>query len=1538
MVVLLPQHENLAFLELDLVNLPARSWVEFFTSGSLPNRYIIATMQLTNDYFYIRDFLKFEETPVLNSFLDLHLVTYKDSPSWKVFGEVDKAWGNGNKGGPDSEAVKQLKQTIYDNFHPVKAPIDLQVERILFPIDSRAALSENKVNSSNIVIHENKVTDISNYTRRELIALSHELTGEALSSFHRLEKVQSLYRASAPVCKLFYPEPMIASPSKTHTDIAYIHILQYQYWLWFIFCFIIVFFFISFLSTVRWCGVRTQPRRETRGVSRSKCGDMITASVPVTWAISIIVSETTDAVDYYDGFGTGELVVGIRAFQWGWEYYYPRNIDLSYNVRPSYSTFIGNSVKHNVAPESTTTKANVWRYYQNRSSDEVVSPAHLLLLPLDNTKLLNFTNFEDIGAAHTENETAFKRVRVNSKVYNTNLIHTPSNLSSKYSLINKIQSNEGTLNQSTNYGISRQHTLTSIAATTSTHNSYLDSKSVKQLLESNYNYYNSQANLDVTVKPSPLMSSSSIQNVDDEVNLLNSSSAGKTLEQGFKSNPNVVSIFNRNPEKKAVSYPVRKIMNNKLFLLNKKTLHINDVNLNTIQDSNVFNDLISNSKPSFMYYQKLTPALMTERSVRSYKKHPATKPLFNLTSSNNSALKTINDNLVNTGSGSLVDYFYKVQGKWLNRDSVTRLAGDRLFISNNTSPFKSNSSLKSDTNFDTFKGYKVSVNESYSKIEPKDKKNLSESEKIARRVNVNFKVTSKGGAAAQFLLGDRERPLPSLTWTHWTSFWANSHIDSRLSRLVQDSKLSNYAYLPDYVEYADYDFRNESALEFLEDAFWETSYSGYSHYDYLNLKERLNKAPILSKKFVAWSTPLKQGFHQNATGLEYTKFEEFPTLNPVLQDKSVIGSFYTNSIQSDDLVTSSPLLNRNDFLDYAMGLNIYDMEDSYVELKGLTDVASSKFGTVFQSFNPYQSPLSYTSVLDMFRSDYEDVTAYVDLNNNTKVTNLLNPLTTDNVSDNSYSTPTARFSEALSLRKTAQNSIKTYSAYQKVLKPRFESGANLTNVKFFSDLAPKQAFLTGGRLPYESLLGKNRESFYNTTFYNPSSVKFGNFVPTPTNTYFFELPFLTGAKHEATRYFWFDGYSRWCLRDVQGSNLGRNSLLGVPYSRRHFDYTAGDSSKFSMRETYFSRLTRARKNYVNQWIYTPYLTLRNGEWLSTKLVWDELTAQGVDNKYSNQSVKSVLSFVIDNRKSLMYHTNTSSNFHGTNSMNNLYIRSTWRPSGGSQSYFYNVASLVDILSRREFLYRQYFTANSSLIHLPKILTATPQNPLLKELKSSYVFLDPITYTNEFSRDFYYHSLNFFKFIVFRDTLLNLAKTTEYLPINWSLLTEYLFFYLLDTSRSKTNNSDLYKNQFRPLKKGINNMLRLHATGAIAMPIELRLQILASSRDVIHSWAIPSAGIKIDCIPGYTSHRIMIFLVAGIYWGQCMEICGRYHHWMPIVAYFMKRDLFFLWCTHFIFKSAAPTYGLMNDRQYADYLQFISYDKASWLNEVAQREL
>ena len=82
----------------------------------------------------------------------------------------------------------------------------------------------------------------------------------------------------------------------------------------------------------------------------------------------------------------------------------------------------------------------------------------------------------------------------------------------------------------------------------------------------------------------------------------------------------------------------------------------------------------------------------------------------------------------------------------------------------------------------------------------------------------------------------------------------------------------------------------------------------------------------------------------------------------------------------------------------------------------------------------------------------------------------------------------------------------------------------------------------------------------------------------------------------------------------------------------------------------------------------------------------------------------------------------------------------------------------------------------------------------------------------------------------------MTNTIEQLPLNLNLINEYLFFYFLNTNGNNKlgTNSDLYKSQYRPLKKGLTNMIRLHSTGAVAMPIEIRLQILASSRDVIHS--------------------------------------------------------------------------------------------------------
>lgn len=79
-----------------------------------------------------------------------------------------------------------------------------------------------------------------------------------------------------------------------------------------------------------------------------------------------------------------------------------------------------------------------------------------------------------------------------------------------------------------------------------------------------------------------------------------------------------------------------------------------------------------------------------------------------------------------------------------------------------------------------------------------------------------------------------------------------------------------------------------------------------------------------------------------------------------------------------------------------------------------------------------------------------------------------------------------------------------------------------------------------------------------------------------------------------------------------------------------------------------------------------------------------------------------------------------------------------------------MSTITDILSRREYLYRQVLERRNKIVELPLNLRSTPRNPLISELKSSFLLVDPITYNAEYSRELYYSSLSYFKYIVFQD--------------------------------------------------------------------------------------------------------------------------------------------------------------------------------------------
>ena len=66
-----------------------------------------------------------------------------------------------------------------------------------------------------------------------------------------------------------------------------------------------------------------------------------------------------------------------------------------------------------------------------------------------------------------------------------------------------------------------------------------------------------------------------------------------------------------------------------------------------------------------------------------------------------------------------------------------------------------------------------------------------------------------------------------------------------------------------------------------------------------------------------------------------------------------------------------------------------------------------------------------------------------------------------------------------------------------------------------------------------------------------------------------------------------------------------------------------------------------------------------------------------------------------------------------------------------------------------------------------------------------------------------------------------------------------------------------------------------------LPINTNLRLLISSNDVIHSFAVPNQALKIDAIPGRLNSAGLIINIPGLYYGQCSELCGIYHGFMPI---------------------------------------------------------
>nr|YP_009179011.1 cytochrome c oxidase subunit II [Zeugodacus diaphorus]YP_010310498.1 cytochrome c oxidase subunit II [Zeugodacus scutellaris]YP_010508518.1 cytochrome c oxidase subunit II [Zeugodacus mukiae]ALJ93690.1 cytochrome c oxidase subunit II [Zeugodacus diaphorus]UMY76033.1 cytochrome c oxidase subunit II [Zeugodacus scutellaris]UXG57118.1 cytochrome c oxidase subunit 2 [Zeugodacus mukiae]WCB98387.1 cytochrome c oxidase subunit 2 [Zeugodacus diaphorus]WCB98439.1 cytochrome c oxidase subunit 2 [Ze len=90
---------------------------------------------------------------------------------------------------------------------------------------------------------------------------------------------------------------------------------------------------------------------------------------------------------------------------------------------------------------------------------------------------------------------------------------------------------------------------------------------------------------------------------------------------------------------------------------------------------------------------------------------------------------------------------------------------------------------------------------------------------------------------------------------------------------------------------------------------------------------------------------------------------------------------------------------------------------------------------------------------------------------------------------------------------------------------------------------------------------------------------------------------------------------------------------------------------------------------------------------------------------------------------------------------------------------------------------------------------------------------------------------------------------------------------------------------------------LDVDNRVVLPMNSQIRILVTAADVIHSWTIPSLGVKVDGTPGRLNQTNFLMNRPGLFYGQCSEICGANHSFMPIVIESIPVNHFIKWVTN-----------------------------------------
>ena len=147
----------------------------------------------------------------------------------------------------------------------------------------------------------------------------------------------------------------------------------------------------------------------------------------------------------------------------------------------------------------------------------------------------------------------------------------------------------------------------------------------------------------------------------------------------------------------------------------------------------------------------------------------------------------------------------------------------------------------------------------------------------------------------------------------------------------------------------------------------------------------------------------------------------------------------------------------------------------------------------------------------------------------------------------------------------------------------------------------------------------------------------------------------------------------------------------------------------------------------------------------------------------------------------------------------------------------------------------------------------------------------------------------FRLLYLMDEVISPTLTIKVVGHQWYWSYEYSDFITengdsIDFDSYMIPESDLELGQFRLLD--VDNRL--------IIPVDCHIRLIVTGSDVLHSFAVPSLGLKLDCVPGRLNQVSFLAERSGTFYGQCSEICGVWHGFMPIVVEAVSSPDFLVW--------------------------------------------